>query len=251
MIVMRWMNPDSEWLSNSYLVTRADGGDALVVDTGVDTAPLLAEVRARRLRVRAVVNTHHHIDHTQDNARVAKATGAAVLAHAHEAPLIENARGVPDGETLELDGWRAVVRHIPGHTAGHLALHVTEAAGETGHLFTGDTLFRRSVGGTRAPGHTTLDDLRRSILETLLAHDDATIVHPGHTEPTTIGEERRENPFIRAWLGVDRPGDAPCRFAGRPARLLVWARDYDGGWKAWIRFETGEEAVVPGSRVER
>jgi glyoxylase-like metal-dependent hydrolase (beta-lactamase superfamily II) len=143
------------------------------------------------------------------------------------------------------------VWQIPGHPRGHLALHVTGEAGGVERVFTGDTLFRRSVGGTRAPGHGSFADLRRSVLDVLLALPAATLVYPGHTDETVAGEELEENPFVRAWRGLDPPGDEPCTYGGRKARLLVWARDYDGGHKAWVRFEDGEEDVVPGSRVVR
>ena len=77
-----------------------------------------------------------------------------------------------------------------------------------------------------------------------------TAVFPGHAGGTTIGRERDENPFVRAWLGLDALGDEPCRAAGRPARLLLRARDYDDGFKCWVRYGDGTNDIVPGSRVE-
>ena len=85
----------------------------------------------------------------------------------------------------------------------------------------------------------------------LLALPPETAVHPGHREPTTIGAEREANPFIRAWLDGEGPGEEPCRVYGEPATLLLWAADYDGGHKALVRFPDGRETIVGGSRVER
>ncbi len=73
-------------------------------------------------------------------------------------------------------------------------------------------------------------------------------VHPGHTVPTTIGEEWEKNHFIRVWRGLDSPSLSPCLAFGRPATLDLRARDYDGGFKCWVRFN-GEDAIVPGSSV--
>ena len=109
---------------------------------------------------------------------------------------------------------------------------------------------RFSVGSTTAPGHTTFADLRSSLIDRLLALPDATRVAPGHSDPSTIGEERAHNPFLRVLLGLAPEGDATARYAGEEVRLVVWARDYDGGYKAWIRLPNGEEATVPGSLVD-
>jgi hydroxyacylglutathione hydrolase len=76
-------------------------------------------------------------------------------------------------------------------------------------------------------------------------------VYPGHTDETTIGREWEENPFVRVWRGEDPEGKERCHVAGVRATLIVWARDYDGGGKAWVRFRDGLDAIVGGSRVER
>jgi hypothetical protein len=110
---------------------------------------------------------------------------------------------------------------------------------------TGDTLFRDAVGGGDVAA------VRRSVMEVLLELPDATRVLPGHTEETTIGRERRENPFVRVWSGAEEEGRERVRVGGRDATLLVWSPDYDGNGKAWVRFDDGDEAIVGGSRVER
>ena len=116
-------------------------------------------------------------------------------------------------------------------------------------VFTGDTLFKGSVGGTRGPGHATFAELQRSIVDVLLALPPETEVLPGHTEPTTVDAERRTNPFVRAWQGDDRVDERPCVAFGQPATLLLRAADYDGGTKCWVRFADGREDTVPGSAV--
>jgi glyoxylase-like metal-dependent hydrolase (beta-lactamase superfamily II) len=117
--------------------------------------------------------------------------------------------------------------------------------------FTGDTLFKGSVGGVRAPGHTTYEDIQRSIMETLLKLPPATRIHPGHSDPTTVADELDHNPFVRLWRGIDPEGDEPCTALGQPATLILMAEDYDGGTKAWVRWQNGADDIVPGSQVER
>jgi hydroxyacylglutathione hydrolase len=106
------------------------------------------------------------------------------------------------------------------------------------------------VGGVRAPGHTTYADLRDSIMGTLMELPPQTVVHPGHTDATTVGQEWEHNPFIRIWRGVDAEGSRACTALGEPATLILLASDYDGGHKAWVRWRDGRDDIVPGSRVE-
>ena len=117
------------------------------------------------------------------------------------------------------------------------------------NVFTGDTLFKGSVGGVRAPGHTTIDDLRSSIMDTLLALPPETVIRPGHTEPTTVADEWESNAFVRIWRGVDPEGADACTAMGEPATLILLGDDYDGGHKAWVRWPDGSDDIVPGSQV--
>jgi glyoxylase-like metal-dependent hydrolase (beta-lactamase superfamily II) len=116
-------------------------------------------------------------------------------------------------------------------------------------VFTGDTLFKGSVGGVRAPGHTSYDDLKTSIMGTLLALPPATRIHPGHTEPTTVAQELERNAFVRIWRGLDPEGDGECIALGEPATLILLGADYDGGYKAWVQWPDGTDDIVPGSQV--
>jgi len=242
-----FVSQDPRWLSNAWLVAEGRGGAAIVIDTGAPPGPIVAEAERLGARVAWVLNTHFHGDHVAENEALSRRFGAPVAAHRIEIPAIPTASvALEDGQRLTAGGLEIEVLHIPGHTAGQAAFLVNG-----NELFTGDTLFRRSVGGTMGPGASGFGDLRRSLLDRILALPDDVVVRPGHTLPTTIGEERRENPFLRVMLGEAPRGTGPCRAFGRPATLIVHARDYDGGTKAWVRFDDdGREETVPGSRVE-
>ena len=133
---------------------------------------------------------------------------------------------------------------IPGHTAGMLALLVE------GNVFTGDTLFKNSVGGVRAPGSTSYADLKHSIMEVLMTLPPETVLRPGHTDPSTVAHEFEHNAFIRIWRGLDPEGQDPCTAFGEPATLVLLGDDYDGGHKAWVRWPDGRDDIVPGSQVQ-
>ncbi len=237
---------DPRWLSNSYLVADRPGGTAILIDGGAPPEPLLEAIERDGLSPTHLLCTHRHPDHVANNGVYRERFGCAILAHRLDAPSIPDVdETLEGGEELVTGGLSIRALHVPGHTAGQLAFLVNGS-----HLFTGDTLFRGSVGGTRASGHTTFEELRHSIMATLMTLPHSTEVFPGHTESTTIGREWEENPFIRAWRGLDEPLDEPCHAYGEAARLLVRARDYDGGTKCWVRFEkSGQDDIVPGSGV--
>jgi glyoxylase-like metal-dependent hydrolase (beta-lactamase superfamily II) len=244
MIVFHTM--DGSWLSNSYLVADRPGGHAVLVDTGGPVGPILEKVAELRLTVSHVLCTHHHVDHIVNNAVYKTRFGCPVCGHAEERELFGGLDvAIGDGDELVTGGLHIRALHVPGHTQGQLAYLVNDE-----RVFTGDTLFRQSVGGTRAPGHGTFEQLRHSIMDVLMRLPGDMTVHPGHTEPSTIGEEWERNPFIRAWRGLDAAPEARCTAFGLPATLLLRARDYDGGSKCWVRFDDGDRLdVVPGSKV--
>ena len=135
--------------------------------------------------------------------------------------------------------------HTPGHTAGMLSLLVE------GNVFTGDTLFKGSVGGVRAPGSTSYADLRGSIMDTLMALPPETIDPP---RPHRAHDGRRRVGGQRLHPRLARPGPRgrrACTALGEPATLVLLGDDYDGGHKAWIRWPDGRDDIVPGSRVKR
>ncbi len=221
-------------------------GPALLIDAGGPVAPLVRARERHGLRVVAALLTHHHHDHVAalDELREALDFEAA-YAHPREAARIGGGVQALEPGRHEFDGIPVVALHTPGHTDGMLAFVIDGVA------FTGDTLFKGSVGGVRAPGASGYEDLRRSIVDVLLTLPSDTRLYPGHSDPTTIREELAANPFVRVWLGCDQPDGRRCRVAGEEAELVVLARDYDGGRKAWVRLgRERRDEIVPGSIVE-
>ena len=246
MIVERSMHPD--WLSNTYLVAAGPGGAGFLVDAGGPVGPLLEKAAAEDIDVTHVLLTHHHHDHVAELAAVtARFPGAQVLIHPDERELVDGATGdLKPGDELDIGGLSVRALHTPGHTRGMLSLLVDGT-----DVFTGDTLFKNSVGGVRAPWHTTYADLKRSIMDVLLQLPQATTIRPGHTDPTTVAEEWESNAFVRVWRGLDPEGDESCVAMGEPATLVLLGDDYDGGHKAWVRWADGSDDIVPGSQVSR
>ncbi len=222
MLVERSMDPG--WLSNAYLVYDEPGGAAVFVDSGAPLEPLLEVVERERLTVTHLLTTHSHADHV---------AGDDELVHRFGIPVVKG--------PLETGGLRVEALPTPGHSPDMLAFVVNGEA-----VFTGDTLFKDSVGGGDFEG------VRRSVMDVLMQLAAETRVYPGHTDETTIGHEWEENPFVRVWRGVQPEGTERCRAGGQEATLVVWSPDYDGKGKAWVRFaDDGRDAIVGGSRVER
>ena len=237
---------NSRWLSNTYLVADDDTRTAVMVDAGGPVATLLELIERERYELVSVLLTHHHHDHIDGLAEVLAAhPGTPVLIHPLERELVPAATGeLVDGQVISCGSLTLEALHTPGHTAGMISL-----LADGSDVFTGDTLFRGSVGGVRAPGHTTYADLRHSIMDRLLALAPETRIHPGHTEPSTVADELQSNPFVRIWRGLDPEGTRACVALGEPATLILLAGDYDGGHKAWVRWPDGADDIVPGSRV--
>jgi hydroxyacylglutathione hydrolase len=216
-LIDRSMDPG--WLSNAYLVADETGGAAVFVDSGAPLEPLLAAAREWGVEPSHIMRTHGHTDHVsgEDKLGLKVVTGP-----------------------LEVGGLKIEALPTPGHADDHLAFVVNGEA-----VFTGDVLFKDSVGGG------DFEQIRSSVMDALMALPDETRVLPGHTEETTIGRERSDNPFVRVWTGEEPEGVDPVRVGGRDATLIVWSPDYDGKGKAWVRYENGEDAIVGGSRIER
>ena len=211
------MHPD--WLSNAYLVADEEGGSAVYVDSGAPLGPLREAVERWRVEPAFILRTHAHHDHV-----------------AHEGEL-----GLPvRTDAVEAGGLRVEAIATPGHSDDMVAFVVNDAA-----VFSGDTLFKDAVGGGE------FEQIRSSVMDVLMQLPAETRVLPGHTDETTIGREWDENPFVRVWRGVEPEGTEPVRVGGRDATLIVWSPDYDGGGKAWVRYDDGRDAIVGGSRVER
>lgn len=265
MIVERATNP--QFVSNTYLVADGHGGPAFFIDAGGPVEGLIGAAERDGLTPTHLLLTHHHFDHVSEAGALRERwPDLRVLISAKERDLLDAARraageasdawGLQDvelieaGERMSFGELEVRALHTPGHTAGMLSFLVQGPSGPGG-VFTGDTLFKGSVGGVRAPGHTTYSELRDSIMGTLMELDPQTIIFPGHAEQTTVGVEWEQNPFIRLWRRLDPELGERCTALGEPARLILLAPDYDGGTKAWIRWEDGSDDIVPGSRIER
>ncbi len=202
---------------NCYVLAGHEGADAVIVDPGQRAlGPLRRILDTHRLTPAAVLLTHGHIDHIWSAQKVADTFGCPVFIHPADrsmltdpikdfgpriarlavGALFREPRQVVelsrDGETLDLGGVGVVVEHTPGHTRGSVSFRVPAE----GVVFTGDTLFKQSVGRTDLPGGSGRD-LLGSIITKLLVLDDGTRVLPGHGEASTIGAERRTNPFLQ------------------------------------------------------
>jgi glyoxylase-like metal-dependent hydrolase (beta-lactamase superfamily II) len=235
---------DPRWLSNAWLVWDAEQGQAVLVDTGAPLQRLLSAIAAHGLRLAAVLTTHRHHDHVAGHAEAAR-LGAVILAHPLEAPHVPGAQAVEPESTHSFGGLHAQLVPLPGHTAGHSGWFLQGSG-----LFTGDALFRGSIGGTVGPGSSGFADQRASV-ERILGYPAGTALLPGHGPETTVGLERDANALARAILGLDSTESRPARALSRPVRVLRVGRDYDGGTKVWVRFDDdGTDAIVPGSRVE-
>jgi hydroxyacylglutathione hydrolase len=213
----------SGWLSNAYLVADEPGGTAVFVDSGAPLAPLLETVERDRLNVTHVLTTHGHGDHVAGHDELVRRFGVPV-----ETGPVETGR------------LRVEALPTPGHSPDGVAFVVNGEA-----CFTGDTLFRGSIGGG------DFVQVRQSVMEVLMKLPPETRIFPGHTDESTIGREWEANPFVRVWRGAEPEGTEPCRVGGEEATLIVWSPDYDGKGKAWVRFRDGRDAIVGGSRVER
>jgi hydroxyacylglutathione hydrolase len=247
LIVERTENPI--WLSNAYLVAEPEPGTGVLIDGNDELGPLLERAERDGIEITHVLVTHPHGDHVAGLAEAREQLGnPPLVAHADTAAELDQEVGLTlaDGEKLDAGGIEIEAIYTPGHAAGHLAYLI----GGT-DVITADVLFRGTVGGTMAPGASGFADLQASVMR-LMELRPETRVHPGHREPTTIGEEWDSNPFVRVWRGLDSTGEEAVTVWGRPATLKLWAPDYDGGNKAWIVFaDSGEEAIVGGSQVER
>ena len=198
---------------NGYVLGCRDTREGVVIDPGAEVDALLAAVRSHRLTVRYILLTHAHLDHITGVGRAKAALGVPIGLHQADNFLYEGvvqqgrAFGIPvepqppvdffyePESTLKFGNYTVTVRHTPGHCPGGVCLTVETEEGAERGLFVGDTLFAGSIGRTDLPGgdaHTLL----RSITEVLFAYPDETPVYSGHGEPTTIGREKRTNPFL-------------------------------------------------------
>ena len=192
---------------NTYVVIGPSGKRAMVVDPGLESEPVLTALRDRDLTCELILNTHGHLDHVACNAYFKRETKAPIAIHAADLPLLENVPAqaalyglkaepspqadlhLVEGVPLTFDGVTFDVIHTPGHTPGGVCLR------RGAQMIVGDTLFAGSVGRTDLPGGDW-NALVASIRKKLFVLPDDTLCLPGHEGETTIGRERRTNPFV-------------------------------------------------------
>ncbi|MGB8991214.1 MAG: MBL fold metallo-hydrolase [Desulfobaccales bacterium] len=195
----------------TYLAACPDSGEALLIDPGGPSSELSATLRRQGWRLRWIVNTHGHADHTAGNDLWAAETGAPIVIHrldweffrTPEMQAAARAEGFPpltradvrvaDGDRISLGAGEALVIHTPGHSPGAICLYFP------GHLFTGDTLFVGAAGRTDLPG-ASLPQLIASLETKIMPLPDDTRIWPGHdygdTPTSTLREEKATNPFL-------------------------------------------------------
>ena len=194
-------------MANCYILGCEETKSAAVIDPGDDADRILMVLAESGLTVTSIINTHGHFDHVSANKRMKEVTGAELLIHPLDAPMLsqlsatasawgltsENSpppdRTIEDGDEVQVGSIVLKVIHTPGHTPGGISLHAD------GAVFVGDTLFAGSIGRTDFPGGD-FGVLKASIQKKLFVLDDDVTVYPGHMGLTTIGQEKRTNPFV-------------------------------------------------------
>lgn len=221
--------PAGSFAANCYVVAPAPGEQCVIIDPGQDAEGGIAELlAAHRLSPAAVLLTHGHIDHVWSVAPVCGATGIPAYIHPGDRALLSDpARGFPlglgqelfaglrftepddvrelgDGTVLDLVGLRLTVDHAPGHTEGSVTFRLPAEPAGPGVLFSGDLLFAGSIGRTDLPGGD-YQTILHSLARVCLPLPDETVVLAGHGLQTTIGAERRANPFLAALTPASGP----------------------------------------------
>ena len=206
----------SPFQQNCRLVKDRRTGEAVIIDPGDEADHILEVVKQHDARVTKIINTHAHLDHAGAVEPLKQALGVPFALHGADFPILEALEesgrmwGMPGVETPTVDedltgvdsipfaGGEVQILHAPGHTPGGVIF----LFGKEGVF--GDTLFRLSVGRTDLGGNAEV--YARTLQDVVLGLDDDVVVHCGHGPSTTIGAERRENPFLNGQIAIDAPG---------------------------------------------
>jgi glyoxylase-like metal-dependent hydrolase (beta-lactamase superfamily II) len=199
---------------NAYLVWHPGSASAVAVDPGGDASAMADMLSSEGLWLEAILLTHAHLDHIEGVARLVRRTGAAIYLHPADAPLYQRAgvqalqfgmhmdepppvdHPLHHGQVLQAGGLTFQVRHVPGHSPGHVILYVEDA----GSAFVGDVIFQNSVGRTDLPGGS-FPQLIQGIRSQVFTLPDETTLYPGHGPATTVSHERATNPFLVPQFG--------------------------------------------------
>lgn len=194
-------------MANCYIVGCKETNEAVVIDPGDDADKILLKLADLKLKVKYIINTHGHFDHVGANRKMKEATKAELLIHALDAPMLESLsqaaalfglksenspppdKTIDDGDIITFGNISMKVIHTPGHSPGGISLYAN------GFLFVGDTLFQGSIGRTDLPGGN-FNTLKTSIQSKLFPLGDKIRVFTGHGPETSIGREKKYNPFV-------------------------------------------------------
>ena len=196
-------------MENCFIVGCEETKQAVVIDPGDEADRILEEIQKLQLTLKYIINTHGHFDHVGANKGLKEATGAEILIHPLDAPMLGSISAsaasfglqgvdsppadqtIQEGDTVSFGNITFQIFDTPGHTPGGISLYTDE------HVFVGDALFAGSIGRTDFPGGD-YDTLIASIRERLYILPDEVVVYTGHGPETTIGREKRSNPFVQA-----------------------------------------------------
>lgn len=184
------------WLStNCYIAGCEETKEAVIIDPGLETENeaerIFWFIKQNGFHIKYIINTHGHPDHISGNSFIKKATAAPILIHESHSGSVKADQKLHDGDVIHVGNFNLAILHTPGHTKGGICL-----VGDN-IVFTGDTLFAGSIGRTDFPGGS-FEEIIRSIKTKLLCLPDSFKVYPGHESFTTIGDEKRYNPFLQS-----------------------------------------------------
>ena len=193
---------------NCYVIVNEQNGECLLIDPGDEPSKIIELIENNQWKPLKIINTHNHIDHVRHLFQVKNHFDIPFYIHEDDLPLLESLKEqalffgldcspipevdgfLSDGDVFEMDNQTVKILHTPGHSPGSISIYLQ------GDVFVGDVLFKGSIGRTDLYGGN-YQRLMNSIRDKLLTLPDETIVHSGHGPETTIGNEKRQNPFLK------------------------------------------------------